>query len=140
MLQRLMVLSALVACVTVSAGCMSSAKVAPGVGFPLGAMSTTATYDVLGDTEGSSTGGILFGIFPIGCEKKSGCIATGSAMPAFPPKPVEDAAVYNAIEAVPGADALFAPRFNIEQTNYIVYKKKTVNVKGKAIRINSSVR
>ena len=140
MLRRLMVLSALVACLSVFTGCMSSAKVAPGVVFPLGEMSTTATYDVLGDTQGESSGGILFGFIPLGCESKCGTIAFGATMPAFPPTPVKDAAVYNAIEAVAGADALFAPRFNIEQTSYIVYKTKTVHVKGKAIRINPSAR
>ena len=45
-------------------------------------------------------------------------------------------AVYKAIESVPGADALLAPRFHEEITSGgIWYRKTCVTVKGKAIKL-----
>lgn len=120
-----------------SSGCMSMSKVAPTSGVPLEALKTTATYDVLQDTEGTSTGAVLFGFIPIGVENKNGVIATG--VPTVM-DPVSRAAVYNAIEAVPTADAMLAPRWNKIVKNYFIYKELTVTVKGKAIRYNPSAK
>jgi hypothetical protein len=47
---------------------------------------------------------------------------------------------YNAIESVPTADALLAPRFASKMSNSIVYVEETVTVKGKAIRYNVSAK
>jgi hypothetical protein len=96
-------------------------------------MNTSATYDIIGDAKGTATGASLFGIIPIGGERKVGSI--GGVM-VF--DPVEQAAIYNAIESVPTADSLMWPRFQVETKNYIVYVEKTVTVKGKAIRFNTS--
>lgn len=117
-----------------TAGCVSKSASIPNVGTPDIPFSTTATVDVLGPAQGISSGGVLFGFIPIGCEKKSG--ASGG----YSSDPVAKAAVYNAIESVPGADALISPRYKADITNYIIYKKKTVAVKGKAIRYNTNVK
>ena len=54
--------------------------------------------------------------------------------------PVEAAAIYNAIESVPGADALISPRFHRDIVDYLgFYRTEVVTVTGKAIRINPSV-
>jgi len=116
-------------------GCISYGNRAPSAGVPLEDLKTTATYDVIGDATGTSTGAVLFGIIPIGGENKSGQLGSMILV-----NPVEKAAVYNAIESVPTADALLAPRFNTKVSNYIVYKEQTVTVKGKAIRYNPSVK
>jgi len=98
---------------------------------------TPATYDVIGDAKGTATGATLFGFIPIGGENKGGAIGASGMMMLGP---VEQAAIYNAIESVPTADSLMWPRFQVEVANYIVYSEKTVTVKGKAIRFNPSAK
>ena len=113
-------------------------SVVPGATLPLAELDTTATYDVIGPTTGSASGAVLFGVIklPFG-PKKIGVINTG--VPVLALCPIKNAATYNAIEAIQGADALVAPRWLIETThNWGVYKKVTVTVKGKAIRYNPS--
>lgn len=154
--------------IAVGSGCVSqnSAISAHSVSKPLG---TTATYDVLGDAQGSATGGVLFGFIPVGMERRNGRLGIiperrrlDSKQLAFeiivwpyglyelckrssessvgPIDPVESVALYNAIESVPTADMLLMPRYRIERSNYIVYSEKTVTVKGKAIRLNDSAK
>jgi hypothetical protein len=113
-------------------GCVSYKSTAPQGTLTLD-MNTPATYDIIGDAKGTATGAALFGLIPIGGEKKVGSI--GGVM-VF--DPVEQTALYNAIESVPTADSLMWPRFQVETKNYIVYTEKTVTVKGKAIRFNTS--
>ena len=132
-MQKLLLVGS-ISCLMLTAGCVSKSASIPDVGTPDIPFSTTATVDVLGPAQGISSGGILFGFIPIGCEKKSG--STGG----YNSDPVAKAAVYNAIESVPGADALISPRYKANITNYIVYKKKTVAVQGKAIRYNTNVK
>ena len=120
----------------VATGCTMHSNVMPGVA-PLLDIKTAATYDVLGPAEGTASGGLIFGIIPVGGEKKAGSIAGSGFMML---SPVQSAALYNAIEAVPTADALLSPRWNIVTKNYVVYQDVTVTVKGKAIRYNTSVK
>ena len=107
----------------------------PGTGVPLGEISTSATYDIIGPAKGTATGASLFGFISIGGEKKFGSIATGKLGPK---NPVVQNAIYNAIQSVPTADALIAPRWNTQVKNYIIYKESTVTLEGKAIRYNPS--
>lgn len=120
-------------------GCIyhGSSVSSPAVGLE---MKSTATYDIIGDATGTSTGAMLFGFIPIGCENKYGEMGQPFYAGGFVKfqSPVEAAAIYNAIESVPTADAIMAPRFVREGSNYIVYRKETVTVKGKAIRYNKS--
>ncbi len=117
-------------------GCITASNSASRGEIPLAALSTTATYDVIGDAVGTSSGAMLFGIIPIGCENKIGQIGGGAPIL----NPVVGAAVYNAIESVPTADALLATRVSTKSKNYIIYKEDTVTVKGKAIRYNGSAK
>jgi len=112
-------------------GCMSQSTGLPGA-LPLGDIRTTATYEVLGPATGSSSGMTCLGFIPFGGEAKRGSIGGGSLMM----KPVEAAAVYNAIESVPGADAIISPRWMTHRENYILFSKDKAIVRGKAIRIN----
>ena len=122
-------------------GCVSQANRMAMHAPVLDGMKTTATYDILGDAKGTSTGKVLFGFISIGGEAKKG--QDGVAVSPFPfagSSPVEAAAIYNAIESVPTADALIATRMSKEVKNYIVYKEETVTVKGKAVRYNTSAK
>ena len=50
----------------------------------------------------------------------------------------KEAALFKAIESVPGADAIISPRFYVEkEKRFIWYKRICVTVKGKAIRIKT---
>jgi len=149
----------------VCAGCVGYRSSAPGTCMPLRNAKTTASFDVLGNAEGSASGGTLFGFIGIGGERKSGRLGSipsdekrldGKKVVSsvfFPPlllywwktssssmDPVEQTALYNAIESVPSADMLLLPRYHVERSNYIVYSEKTVTVKGKAIRLNKSAK
>ena len=123
-------------------GCTTMAKGMPSVSVPLQGLNTTDSYYIIGPAEGTSTGGYLFGFIPVGVEYKAGSIAGAGQMSllrggAGRPggfSPVARAAVYNAIESVPEADALLAPRWEKVTKNYLIYSEQTVTVKGKAVR------
>jgi hypothetical protein len=132
-MQKLLLVGS-ISCLMLTAGCVSKSSSIPNVGTPDIPFSTTATVDVLGPAQGISSGGVLFGFIPIGCEKKSGSAGM------YNPDPVARAAIYNAIESVKGADALIAPRYKKDVTSYIIYKKTTVAVKGKAVRYNTNAK
>jgi hypothetical protein len=122
------------AMMVVFVGCTTYTHVAPANGVGL---SDTIDTDVIGPAQGSSSGAVLFGLISIGGESKSGVVA--GSRPQL--NPVLKAAIYNAIDSVPGADALIAPRWSIESTNYplsFIYCKVTATVKGKAVRFNVS--
>ena len=121
--------------VLLGSGCVSYYSKAPVTSAPLADMETTATYDVIGDASATAKGATLFGFIPIGGENKYGQLGS-----VFSPNPVLRAAMYKAIEAVPEADSLLAPRYHIKTSNYIIYSEQTVTVKGKAIRYNLSTK
>ena len=116
-------------------GCVTHYNSAPYGSVPLEELKTTATYDVIGDAKGTATGGRLFGFIPIGGEGNFGQVGNMIQL-----SPVARSAVYNAIESVPTADALLAPRYVRKISNYIVYTEETITVKGKAIRYNVSAK
>lgn len=114
-------------------GCVSSYNRLSQGCVGLEPLKTTATYDIIGDATGTATGGKLFGFIHVGGEDKYGQLGN-----TFLVSPVEKAAMYNAIESVPTADSLLAPRFVSKHSNYLVYSSDTVTVKGKAICYNIS--
>jgi hypothetical protein len=116
-------------------GCVSYSNRMPQGGVALEPLKTTATYDIVGDATGTAKGEWLFGFMRVGGEDKSGQMGNGLVTSS-----VEGAAMYNAIESVPTADALLAPRFSSTHSNYFFYRSKTVTVKGKAIRYNASAK
>lgn len=133
-------LKALMCVIVVSmfAGCVSMSSSIPTAYVPLEDVKTSATYDVIGPAKGTSSGGFLFGFIPVGVEQKMGTIGGGSMQEMRFYTPVQRAAIYAAIESVPTADAMIAPRFDTVTKNYIIYAEQTVTVKGKAIRYNAS--
>jgi hypothetical protein len=137
-------------------GCRTQGNTAP-MAFPsLQSFTTSANYDVLQRAEGSSEGGTILFFIPVGLEDKVGqgeAVEAGGGNPFLefinfltlglfefdPNGRVKRAALYNAIEAQPGADAILLPRYNTERTNYILYQHIKATVKGKAIRFNPTV-
>lgn len=136
---RLTVVAALL--VALGSGCMMMSSSIPEISaVPMEEMKTTATYDIIGPAEGTSTGGYLFGFFAVKCENKSGAIGASVGLDRLY-SPVQQAAVYNAIESVPTADALISPRFHTTvEKNFFLYREETVTVRGKAIRYNVSAK
>jgi len=116
-------------------GCVSYYSNAPAREVGLDSLKTTATYDIIGDATGTATGGKLFGFISVGGDDKYGQLGNMILV-----SPVEKAAVYNAIESVPTADALMSPRFEKKRSRYFMYSEETVTVKGKAIRYNVSAK
>ena len=116
-------------------GCASFSNKIAQQDIPLEMLRTTATYDIIGDATGTATGGKLFGFISIGGEEKYGQLGNMILV-----SPVEKAAVYTAIESVPTAAALLAPRFSSTRSNYLIYSEESVTVKGKAIRYNVSAK
>ena len=125
----------LAAALSGATGCVSCFNRAPKTEVALEPLKTTATYDVIGEATGTASGGKLFGFIHVGGEDKYGQLGG-----TFTVSPVEKAAMYNAIESVPTADALLAPRFEAKHANYFFYSSETVTVKGKAIRYNVSAK
>jgi hypothetical protein len=120
---------------------------APGRGLPLDPLKTTATYEIIGPTEGSSGGtSFLGGLFKSGFEDKCGDWGQefrGSGLGGFwsgAKGMALNAAQYNAIENLPEADALLSPRWTIEETNYFLYSTVKATVKGKGIRYNQAAK
>lgn len=101
-------------------------------------MQSTASFDIIGPVEASAEGAYLFRVIGLGIENKTGSIGSGP-VPSFY-TPVQKVAVYNAIESMPGADAIIAPRWEITRTNKFLffYTHEKATVKAKAIRFNVS--
>ena len=133
---KLFKLSAVVATAAVLTSCQYTRLAVPGDQLPLEvkAVQLDAKYKVIGDAVGTSTGGVLFGFINIGGESKTGNLIGG---PISIMDPIKDAALYNAIESVEGADGLVAARTLREGKNWFVYKSETVTVKGKAVKLRS---
>lgn len=116
--------------VLLTAGCTTATI--PGV--PFGRLDfqslSSSEYKILGDAEGTGHAGhVLF--IPFGDTGIRGCI--GSMFQ--PAGSAYSAAMYNAIESVPGADAILLPRSNGKTVEFLLFGESTVTVKGKAIKI-----
>lgn len=136
---KILCLSTVLGLVVMFSGCSSMKAVAPAGALPLQELKTSATYDVIGPATGTASGTVILGFIALGVPNEAGAIATGT--PSVSLDPIKNAATYKAIESVKDADALVAPRWHIETTdNWVVYKKVTATVKGKAIRYNPSVK
>lgn len=121
-------------------GCSSLNTSAPSL--PLsGAVSTDVKADIeVGEkiTGQSSATKVLF--FTLGAESEyadgvaysAGATSGGSVLPFAMPNPVESvkaAAAYNAIQES-GADVIVAPRYTVQQDDYVVFGTINVTVEG----------
>jgi len=94
-----------------------------------------AKYEVLGDTEGRATVTRIF-FWLVGDDNKHTNI-WGTDFPYTSRGKAEQAAAYNAIENVEGADELISPRFKTEEDRgfLLIWTTYTSTVKAKAIKI-----
>ncbi|MFA5138799.1 MAG: hypothetical protein WC728_06145 [Elusimicrobiota bacterium] len=136
-------LAMLVGMAVLLTGCVSSIKK-----YPYGMMNTGLSlnslardqYEILSDVEGrASASQILFFKFTEGGNKSfSGSLASGrQEFLMGGADPVIQAALYNAMESQPDADGIVAVRvIKGEQTVVpLLFKKITVTLKGKAIKV-----
>lgn len=116
--------------VTLLGGCLG--RTAPRM--PMGVLQfeplKKTEYQILADAEGTATVG-HFLIFPFGDWKLSGSVGPDGRFASGATR----AAMYKAIESVPGADALLAPRTKGKTIELLIFGTSTVTVKGKAIKI-----
>jgi len=119
-------------------GCASYFNHAPNAGeLGIGlSASSSVTYDVIGDAKGTASGQLCCGIIPIGLNNKFGAVGAGAPL-IRPQDQFLSEAYYNAIQSVPSADALVAPRYEMTLSGFPIIDV-SVTVRGKAIRINNS--
>lgn len=93
-------------------------------------------YSLLGPVSGSGCSTYV-GLWPIPIFWISTDSGRGEIFGLDTRNSAEQAAIYQAIESMPGADALIAPRFHEETEGVFVwYKHRCVKVAGKAIALN----
>jgi hypothetical protein len=119
-------------------GCVSSVKKYPygmmNTGLSLSAL-TRDQYEILGDVEGRASGTriLLWTMTEGGNKSFAGNL--GMMLGQRGDK-VFEAALYNAMESQPDADGLVAVRvIKGDVTDFKIFKKWSVTVKGKAIKI-----
>ena len=142
---RLLGVVAASAMVGLLSGCTSLRSSVPEISeVPMAKIHTTATYDIIGDAVGTTSGTYILGCIPVGIEHKTGFIIDGRSRTdrrlAVLHTRIESVAIYNAIESVPGADAIIAPRWHVETVRHLFHKTITATVKGKAVRYNVSAK
>jgi len=103
-------------------------------------MASCAKYEIIGDATGTASGSTLLMLFNIGGDNSTGSVVTSSAVPRIGVvDPVNASAIYHAIESVPGADAIMAPRYTVAQNGIpFIFSARTVTVKGKAVKYSSA--
>lgn len=152
---RALALAAAIGALTLT-GCMSAGNTVPARTLHLDTIETTATYDVLQRVEGTSSGTTLLYLIPIGFEDKRGQehAASNDGMNPLvsvadflfgwffefaPSERARSAALYNAIESHESADAILAPRYNTETTDFLLFQRVKASARGKAVRYNPTV-
>jgi hypothetical protein len=115
-------------------GCISSRTVTPPValnGTAIYAGLEPKHYDVIGDAAGSKGGGSVFFI-PYGDDACDPAIVDGKVF-------LEGemmAAVVDALEKAPGANAVLEPRIQESSTDMLFWSSWSVTVFGKAIKVH----
>ncbi len=96
-----------------------------------------ADFQILSRTSGSAEcQKILF--FEVGESPCGGSVISAVTGGANQITPVEQKAMTRAIDSVPNADAMLAPRYSIEETGFpLLFKKKRVTVSGKAVEFTT---
>lgn len=100
-------------------------------------------FQVVGDFEGQACGSVLLWFIPIGYEDRRVYLSgtsSGLRLPWTGLTALEEAALYNAIERIKGADFVLSLRSRTEGSDYWVYRTECVTVQGKAVRLRPDVR
>ena len=120
------------------AGCSSNSSRLNETSVQLMPMKSCVKYEIVGETEGHSSTGVLFGFIKFG-ESKSGTFHDDTSSFFSATDETRAAARYNAIENADNADSILAPRYTEEAKGFwpIFYTKKAT-VKGKAIKYSKT--
>lgn len=101
-------------------------------------------FVIIGDIEGQACGSVLFWIFSFGADDKrihlSGGSGWGSLLPWSGLSAVEQVALYDAVDRVRGADLIISLRSKSQVTDYWIYRKECVIVRGKALQLKPDVK
>ncbi|MFI5350656.1 MAG: hypothetical protein ACHQ2Z_14010 [Elusimicrobiota bacterium] len=139
MKNRMMAVPAvLLAAAAAMSGCSSMAK-----SYPLSTPNVEilplhrAEYVILGDTEGQACESYLFGFIPLSGDAAKFVNQPGQLINTLPK--VESAALYDAIDKVPGADSIMSVRVSVDTKFSVpgIYKHECVTVKGKAFELKT---
>jgi hypothetical protein len=114
--------------VAVFAGCQSL-TVAPNYTAPAIQLQPLAAPQLVGDATGQAQGTVILGLITLGVDSKYASVPGIGLLPCK----IEANAVYKAFMSVPNCDALVCPVVTIDETNYFVFKKKSVSVRAKAV-------
>jgi hypothetical protein len=134
--KQMAAMAVLLAAVAAMSGCTTMVK-----SYPLNTPNVEilplhrSEYVVLGDTEGKACENLLFGFISLGGGPKKYVNQPGQLINTLPA--VESAAIYEAIDKVPGADSLMSIRIAESETYSVlgIYKTQCVTVKGKAFEL-----
>jgi len=131
-MSRFTVFAVLAVALVLALGCQST-TVVPNYTAPPIALQPIAAPELVGDATGAANGIVILNIpfLTFGVESKYGSMPGSGMMPSCK---IERNAMYNAIQDVPDADALVCPILTIDETQYFVFKKKSVEVKAKAVK------
>ena len=135
MSRRLMVCLGMIAAMSLVVGCQAT-TVSPNYTSPPVNLEPSTTYELVGDATGSAEGTVILGLFTIGVESKFASLP-GPSLGPLPSCAVEKNAMYNAMQDVEDADALVCPVVTIDETNYVVFKKKKVDIRAKAVKLSA---
>lgn len=94
-------------------------------------------YEVVGTLSGEADLD-YFLVFPIGDTHRYGHLdQPGSLIPMRPSAVTyaKNMAVYDAIDSADGVDYLIAPKFRVSDRNLLLFRKISVNVTGKGVRV-----
>lgn len=116
-------------------GCSSKEAISP-TAYAEVSTKQCAKYEILGNTEATVTDKKVLGIIDVdGEDDNSGSLEDTSVAWFDSADEAKQQALYKAIENVPEADALLAPRYHIEEDKVpLFYSKRKVTVRGKAIK------
>ena len=134
---RTSVLFAAVLALLLISGCATTLQMDRGTVYTVANLDRDH-YEILGEAQGEASVSYVFFFFPIGARPEMGVLYNPLNMSPFSAAvgPVRGMALYNAIESVPGADIIIAPRYESTVKGFPpFYWTTTVKVRGKAVVI-----
>lgn len=143
-MNKLMKFAALSVAIALSGGCVSYNASQPSSPIDSVVKADLKADVAVGETiTGQSSVNVLFGIFKFGGDSEfadgveyGGSTGGGLGGALDPVSAVKSAATYKAVKNS-GADLIIAPRYEVSEQSYVVFKKVSVTVKGNKGNIRS---
>ncbi|KMN12857.1 lipoprotein [Pseudomonas weihenstephanensis] len=143
-MKKLMKFATLSVAIALSGGCVSYNASQPSSPIDSVVKADLKADVAVGETiTGQSSVNVLFGIFKFGGDSEfadgveyGGSTGGGLGGALDPVSAVKSAATYKAVKNS-GADLIIAPRYEVSEQSYVVFKKVSVTVKGNKGNIRS---